>query len=339
MAAPASALRPGRDADGPGCIRLIGAAWAEYPGCVLDVDAEAPELRRLASHFAAAGGALWVAEDGAGGLAGMVAARPLGSDRAHEICRLYVDRAARGTGLAHRLLDAAEAHAAAAGAERLVLWTDTRFAAAHAFYEKRGYVRAGSIRLLDDLSRSLEFRYAKPARGLVVEALDAAAAGSAERRLGAVLAACVEDGASVGILPPLPAPAARQHWRGVSRQVAAGERVLLVAWAEGALAGAVQLDLATPQDQPHRAGLAMLLVDPAHRRRGVGRALVARAEQAAHGLGRRLMTLGVRAGDPAEALFLAAGWREGGRVPGYVLDARGRPGTRAVLWKVPGRDG
>ena len=80
-------------------------------------------------------------------------------------------------GRSRPLLEAAEAHARTAGAARIVLWTDTRFEAAHRFYEKRGYVRQGSIRILDDLSNSLEFRYAKPLKGLVVEALDAAAAG------------------------------------------------------------------------------------------------------------------------------------------------------------------
>ncbi|MBX9699924.1 MAG: GNAT family N-acetyltransferase, partial [Acetobacteraceae bacterium] len=197
-------IRPGRDDDAAGFIALIGACWAEYPGCVLDVDGEMPEMRALATHFTGAGGALWAAEQ-EGRLVGMVAARPLrDGDAAWEICRMYVDAAARGGGLAGRLLDTAEAHARAAGAQRLVLWTDTRFTRAHGFYEKRGYVKQGAIRILDDLSKSLEFRYAKPASGLVVEALDAAAAASAERRLAEILVACVAAGASVSFLPPLP---------------------------------------------------------------------------------------------------------------------------------------
>lgn len=221
----------------------------------------------------------------------------------------------------------------ARGAERLALWTDTRFARAHRFYERRGYLRHGSIRILDDLSNSLEFRYARPARGLVVEALDAAAAASAERRLAEILTACAAAGASVPFPHP-PAPeTARGVWREVSTGVATGGRVLLAAWVEGALAGTVQLDLATPQDQPHRAAVAALLVDPAFRRRGVGRALMRRAEQAARGVGRRLLTLDTRAGDPAERLCRDLGWREAGRIPGYALDGRGRPREGLFLWK------
>jgi len=107
-------LRPGRDSDAEGFIGLIGACWAEFPGCIMDVDGELPELRHLATYFAEAGGMLWAAEQD-GQLVGMVGTRPLRDDAAWEICRMYVAAPQRGTGLAHRLLDVAEAHARAAG--------------------------------------------------------------------------------------------------------------------------------------------------------------------------------------------------------------------------------
>ena len=122
-------LRPGRDDDAEGFIRLIGACWGEYPNCILDVDAEVPELRALASHYARVGGALWVAERG-GLVSGMAACRPA-EDGAWEICKVYLDKVLRGGALAHELVAAPERLALAAGAERLFLWTDTRFARAH----------------------------------------------------------------------------------------------------------------------------------------------------------------------------------------------------------------
>ena len=67
-------IRAGQDADAPGFIALIAACWAEYPGCVMDLDGEVPELRALASYFAGQGGALWVAEAG-GDIAGNARAR------------------------------------------------------------------------------------------------------------------------------------------------------------------------------------------------------------------------------------------------------------------------
>ena len=325
-------LRPGRDEDADGFIRLIGDCWAEYPGCVMDVDGEVPELRALATYFAEAGGALWVAEL-AERVIGMAATRPMGQDAAFEICKVYVAKEARGSGLAHDLLRAAEAHARAAGAERLVLWTDTRFETAHRFYEKRGFVRQGPIRVLHDLSNSLEFRYVKPIAGLVVEALDAAGAASAERRLAEILIACVAAGASVSYLPPLAPEMARGFWQRVSSGVASGRRVLFAAWLDGALVGTVQLDLDMPQNQPHRAEVAKLLVHPTARRRGVARALMGHAEQVARAAGRSLLVLDTRRGDAAEPLYRALGWREAGVIPGYALDAEGTPHDTVFFWK------
>jgi GNAT superfamily N-acetyltransferase len=325
-------LRQGRDADAEGFIRLIGDCWSEYPGCILDVDGELPELRALSTHFAGAGGALWAAEQ-AGRIVGMAATRPMQHDAAWEICKVYVARESRGTGLAHRLLGTAEDHARGAGAQRLVLWTDTRFEAAHRFYEKRGFVRQGSIRILDDISNSLEFRYAKPLAGLVVEALDAAAAASAERRLSELLVACVADGASLTWLPPLAPAEARAYWKQVSSQVALGKAALLAAWLDGELVGTVQLDLDTPQNAPHRAEVSKLLVEPRVRRRGVGRALMRRVEQTARGIGRRLLVLDTRSGTAAEALYRGLGWQQAGAIPGYELGPDRAPAEAAFFWK------
>ncbi len=156
---PAPVLRRGRDDDAAGIISLIGACWAEYPGCVMDLDGEAPELRALASYYRGQGGALWIAEAEAA-VVGMVGTRPL-DDGAWEICKMYAAASHRGGGLAQALIDAAEAFARAGGAARMKLWTDTRFERAHRFYEKRGYVRHGGLRELHDLSNSVEYHYVK----------------------------------------------------------------------------------------------------------------------------------------------------------------------------------
>ncbi|WP_338147749.1 GNAT family N-acetyltransferase [Neoroseomonas terrae] len=331
-AAPRAAIRDGRDEDAEGFIALVGTCWAEYPGCILDVDGEVPELRALATYFRDQGGRLWAAEQD-GRLVGMIATRPLKEDAAWEICRMYVDAAARGSGIAGALLDTAETHARNSGAERMVLWTDTRFTRAHGFYEKLGYVRHGSIRILDDISHSLEFRYAKPAAGLVVEALDAAAVASAERRLSDLLIACVADGASLTFLPPLPRDRAAGFWKGHSAAVAAGTRVLLAAWLDGRLAGSVTIEFATEQTTPDAAAIRTLMVDPALRRRGIGRALMRRAEQAARAHGRRILTLDARAGSAAEALYRMESWVELGRIPRYEIDAERRPCDTVFFWK------
>ncbi len=323
------AIRAGRDADAEGFIALIGACWREYPGVILDVDGEMPELRALASYYTGMGGALWAA-DADGRLAGMIAAVPHGAG-AWEISRVYTLPSTHGSGLGHRLLDVAETHARTAGATRLVLWSDTRFDRAHRFYEKRGYVRHGPIRVLHDISNSLEFGYAKPVAG--IEMLDAAAAASAERALAEILCACVDAGASVSYLPPLVPGVARGFFKRMASEVAAGTRILLAAWDNASLVGTVMLEFASSPNQPHRAEVQKLLVHPVARRRGVARALMVRAEVEARRAGRSLLTLDTRAGDAAETLYRAMGWHEAGRIPGFALNAEGVPCDTIFFWR------
>jgi GNAT superfamily N-acetyltransferase len=322
-------IRPGRDTDADGFIALIGACWDEYPSIIFDVDAELPELRALASHYAGKNGALWAAEAG-GRIVGMIGVVPHSVD-AWEIVRLYLLQPYRGTDLAPRLLAIAEARARSAGATRLVLWSDTRFDRAHRFYEKRSYVRRGPIGVLHDISNSLEFGYAKPVSG--IEVLDAAAAASAERRLAGILCACVDAGASVSYLPPLSPDVARAFWKRSAADVAAGARILLAAWQDAELVGTVMLEFAGSPNQPHRAEVQKLLVHPSARRRGLARALMLRAEQEARRAGRSLLTLDTRAGDAAETLYRGLGWHEAGRIPGYALNADLTPCDTVFFWK------
>ncbi len=318
-------IRPGRDSDGPALIDLIWSCWSAYPGIRMDVDGEMPELRALATYYAGGGGALFVAE--AGGLVrGMIATRPL-EGTVWEICRVYVDPSLHGAGLAHALLDRAEQTAIAAGAERLILWSDTRFDRAHRFYEKRSYVRHGSVRVLADISNSLEFGYAKPVNGS--QTLDIAAAGSAVRRLAAILIACVDGGAPVFFLPPLPIDKATGFWMRAASGVGTGARVLAGAWRDGVLSAVGMLDLETPETQPHRAVLGTILVDPAVRQTGLGRLVLQALEQQAAQLGRTLLTLEATADAASEALWRAGGWHEAGRIP----SADGAAPATVLYWK------
>ncbi len=287
----------------------------------MDVDGEMPELHALASYYRDQGGALWVMESD-GAIAGMIATRPA-QDTAWEICRVYVSPDRHGAGLAHTLLDTAEAHAIVSGATKLFLWSDTRFDRAHRFYEKRSYVRHGGVRALQDRSNSLEFGYAKPVNGVL--ALDAAAAQSAERRLAEILIACVGDGASVSFLPPLSPDKAQAFWRRSARSVASGERLVLAGWRDGVLVATGSVDLAMPENQRHRAEMQKILVDPAWRRRGLGRDILRASEAAAVARGRSLLVLDTRADDAGEALYRAEGWQEYGRLPGHAVDHAGIP--------------
>lgn len=314
-------IRPGRDEDEAAYTRLIGEAWAEYPGCVFDVDAELPELHALATHFAGLSGAVWVAE-AAGRIIGMVGVVP-GADGAWELRKMYVDRAARGTGLAQRLLATAEAHAAGHGARGMFLWTDTRFTRAHRFYEAQSFVRDGPLRTLADLSDTIEYRYAKPFGRCAVRVLDSAGAASAVRRLSELLVGCVAGGAAVGFLRTPTRDRAEAFWQATAGRIAGGRAALLAAWSEGVLAGTVTLALDMPENQPHRAEIAKMLVHPAWRRRGLARALLHAAEGEARAAGRRLLVLDTREGDASEALYRSAGWTAAGRIADYAFSTDG----------------
>jgi putative acetyltransferase len=157
-----TALRPAVDADAPALIALVDALYRDYPGCVLLVDAEEPELRRPGAAYAPAG-AWWVAEQG-GRLVASVALRP-SARRAGwgELRKLYVDRRVQGQGLGGALLAFAEAEMVRRGWRDLHLWTDSRFDAAHRLYARKGWHRQPLTRLLDDASHTTELEFVKRA--------------------------------------------------------------------------------------------------------------------------------------------------------------------------------
>lgn len=136
--------------------------------------------------------------------------------------------------------------------------------------------------------------------------------------LAQVLIDCVEGGASVSFMLPLTAQRARAFWQQVADDVHAGKRALLVAEEAGHIVGTVQLVLDQPENQPHRADVAKMLVLRRLRRRGVGAALMRAAEAVAAECGKTLLVLDT-SNDDAARLYAGLGWRHGGTVPGYAL--------------------
>ena len=136
--------------------------------------------------------------------------------------------------------------------------------------------------------------------------------------LADVLVDCVDGGASVSFMHPLPRATALEFWRGVADGVAHGERALLVAEDGEGVIGTVQLILHQPENQPHRADLSKMLVHRRARRRGVGGALLRAAEEVARECGKWLLVLDT-ASDDAERLYARWGWQRCGVIPGYAL--------------------
>ena len=137
-------------------------------------------------------------------------------------------------------------------------------------------------------------------------------------QLADVLLDCVEGGASVSFMLPMARETAMRFWQGVFDAVARGERTLLVAEDAQGIAGTVQLITDMPENQPHRADVAKLLVHRRARGKGIGRRLMQAVEDAAREQGRHVLVLDT-ASKTAERLYERLGWQRVGVVPDYAL--------------------
>jgi GNAT superfamily N-acetyltransferase len=151
--------------------------------------------------------------------------------------------------------------------------------------------------------------------------------------LAELLVDVVDGDPGVGFLFPLEPAKAEEFWRGVADDVAAGRRALLVAEDDAGIVGTVQLGLAQPENQPHRADLAKMLVHRRARRRGLGSALLEAAEQLARDCGKTLLVLDTNTGSDAERLYVRMGWVRVGEIPDYSVQPRGGLRATTVFYK------
>ncbi len=151
--------------------------------------------------------------------------------------------------------------------------------------------------------------------------------------LASVLVDCVAGGASVSYLTPFSHADARSAFEGFAAEVEQGRRLLLAAFADGALVGTVQVILALPPNQSHRAEIAKLLVHRSARGRGIAQQMMERAEAEARAEDKTLLVLDTVTGDSAERLYERLGWTRVGVIPGYALYPDGRPCDTTIFWK------
>ncbi|MGF6701407.1 GNAT superfamily N-acetyltransferase [Paraburkholderia sp. MM5496-R1] len=138
--------------------------------------------------------------------------------------------------------------------------------------------------------------------------------------LADVLIDCVEGGASVSFMLPISRNTALAFWRNVVESVARGERVVLIAEDHsGDIVGTVQLITAQPENQPHRADVAKMLVHRKARRRGVAHALMRELDRIAREEKKSVLVLDTVTGGDAERLYQRAGWLRVGSVPNCAL--------------------
>ena len=153
-----------------------------------------------------------------------------------------------------------------------------------------------------------------------------------------VLIDCVESGASVSFMLPLTRERALAFWRRIAQGVSAGERALIVAEDAGGICGTVQLSFDLPENQPHRADLAKMLVHRRARRQGLGAALMRAAEDAARESGKTLIVLDAVTGGDAARLYERLGWVRVGDIPDYALYPAGGLCSTTVYYRDLGTD-
>ncbi|MDP3761857.1 MAG: GNAT family N-acetyltransferase [Ramlibacter sp.] len=156
-----------------------------------------------------------------------------------------------------------------------------------------------------------------------------------QRQLAELLVDCVDGGASVSFMHPLTMERALAFWHGVAEGVARGERALLVTEDAQGIVGTVQLILGQPENQPHRADVAKMLVRRRARRQGLGAALMRAAEDLARKCGRTLLVLDT-ASEDAERLYARLGWQRVGVIPDYALLPQGGLCDTTYFYRVLG---
>jgi ribosomal protein S18 acetylase RimI-like enzyme len=153
--------------------------------------------------------------------------------------------------------------------------------------------------------------------------------GEHSNRLSDLLVQVVEDGASIGFLPPMKQSEAAMYWEAVLSP----EVILFVAKIDDQIVGSVQLHLCTKQNGGHRVEIAKLMTHPNYRLRGIGRSIMQKAEERARDEGRTLLVLDTREGDPSNNLYTSLGFIEAGRIPDYAQSANGQLDATVFYYK------
>lgn len=147
--------------------------------------------------------------------------------------------------------------------------------------------------------------------------------------LSELLVKVVDDGASIGFLPPMKLSDARQYWQTVLNP----DVILFIAKINNEIVGTIQVHLCTKQNGLHRAEIAKLMTGPSARRKGVACALMKVAEERAVSEGRTLLVLDTREGDPSNHLYQSIGFIPAGKIPNFALSGIGELDTTVIYYK------
>lgn len=153
-------------------------------------------------------------------------------------------------------------------------------------------------------------------------------------RLTALLADCVNQGASLGFYRPAQTERIVNYWQATSKQLENKDKQLFIAFDEqNNVAGTVQLNLCQKQNGCHRGEVEKLLVDPTFQRRGIATHLMKALEAWAQQHGIQLLYLDTQTGDKSESFYRTREYVLSGTIPSFVKDAQGMLHSTSVYYK------
>jgi GNAT superfamily N-acetyltransferase len=171
---------------------------------------------------------------------------------------------------------------------------------------------------------------------VLIEPLSADAFVAAHDDLVHLLRACVDGGASVGFMSPMPLADAAAYWRSLEPQIQSGTRIVLIAreGPGGRIVGTGQLVPAAFPNGRHRAEVAKVLVLPLHRRQGIATRIMRALEDHARAAGRWLLHLDTTEGaSGATGLYESLGYTMAGGIPEWARDPDGPLKTTVIYFK------
>jgi GNAT superfamily N-acetyltransferase len=166
-----------------------------------------------------------------------------------------------------------------------------------------------------------------------IRELDADEYRAAIPQLAALLVDAVDSGAAVNFLAGVTHDEAAAWWTERIDQVRDGVISPFVALDGETVVGSTLLIRSRNPNSPHRAEIGKVLVLQSARRRGIGAALMAAAEDRARADGRWMLILDTVTGSAAEAMYRALGWQELGVMPNHALATDGTPAPTTFFWK------
>ena len=167
-----------------------------------------------------------------------------------------------------------------------------------------------------------------------IERLDATGARALLPQLARLLQDVVNNGGTVGFMPPVSLDEATAYWQDVVQALEGPLRVLIVAKEGSLVVGTTQLDLCGRSNGLHRAEVMKVMVSPDRRGQGIGKALMEAIEHEARRERRTTLVLDTRQGEPSEHLYLRVGYDRAGVIPDYAMSGDGTLHATVYMYKL-----